>query len=350
MGSYPIYEKKFPFLINKFYKIIFFNFLIVRTLITISSYSWLIMWLGVEINLLSFIPIIIKDNYSNSKESGIKYFLIQSLASTILIFSILIIEKRELNININNTITLTIQLSLVIKLGIAPFHIWLPEVIEGLSWINCIIMLTWQKISPIIILILTIKNSLIINVRIILSSVIRGIRGLNQTRIRKILTYSSINHIAWILIRMINSSWIWLIYILIYSIRNLNLIIYLYYINIYYINQINLINSNKIFKIIILLNFISLRGIPPIIGFIPKWLTIFYIIENINILITFIIIVSTLFHIYFYIRVITSSLILKIKETKFYTNNNYNYRKKTKYFIILNLIFIFILVNTNIIF
>lgn len=258
--------------------------------------------------------------------------MVQRLASTILIFSILILEKEILT----NEIFIIIQFSLLIKLGIAPFHWWLPEVIEGLSWINCLLILTWQKIAPIIIIIITLKNSVIINLTIIISSLVRGIQGLNQIRIKKIITYSSINHIAWILIRIIRSSWTWIIYFSIYTIRNIILVLFFYNFKIYFINQINSINNNKIQKTFVLLNFLSLRGIPPIIGFLPKWLTIHFIIKNFRITLTFILIVSSILHIYFYIRIIIPSLIIKIKEPKINQPKNYiNYPLIT-----LNLIFL----------
>lgn len=343
MGSYLNYDIN-PFLINKFYKIIFFLILILRSLITVSSYSWLIIWMGVEINIISIIPIILSKNNNYSRESSMKYFLIQRLASTLFIFSILIIEKMNL-LYLKNWLLITLQISLIIKLGIAPIHFWLPEVIEGISWINCLIILTWQKIAPFIILIMTIKNSSLIIFSIIISSIIRGVLGINQLRLRKILAYSSINHIAWMIIRIIKFSWTWIIYFLVYRIRNLNLIIYFFWLKIQFINQLLLINKNKLFIIIIIINFLRLGGIPPLIGFLPKWLTIYQTIRTRNIIITIIIIITSLIHVFFYLRILIPSLIQKIKENKI---NKKNLKFNT--LISINLIFLISIPLTNIIF
>nr|APX40421.1 NADH dehydrogenase subunit 2 [Cassida viridis] len=317
---------------------LFFNSLVMSSLIVISSYSWMMMWVGVEINLLSIIPIITKKNNLYSSESSMKYFLAQSLASSILIFSILMMEK---NIFVNTTFF--IQFALLMKLGMAPFHWWLPEVMEGLNWMNCLIILTWQKIAPMIMLMMMLKNSLIMNLTIVLSSLISGIQGLNQISMKKIMAYSSINHMAWMLMSIMSSSWTWLIYFLIYLVSNILLVMYFSFMKINFINQINSINMNKTQKTMLMLNFFSLSGMPPMIGFLPKWLTISFMIKNLNMTITFILILSSLIHIYFYMRIIMPSLMMKIKEPKkleFKTFKNF-------IFMISNLMFLFSLPLMN---
>nr|AYP72672.1 NADH dehydrogenase subunit 2 [Cassida sp. EMHAU-15090501] len=327
---------------NKLYKILFFNFLLISSMITVSAYSWLTMWLGIELNLLSMIPIMLKKNNSYSSEAGMKYFLIQSLASTVLIFSILVMEKKLFN---NYLIITILQCSIIMKLGMAPFHWWLPEVMEGLSWENCLIMLTWQKLAPLVMLMMTLKNSVLLSMTIILSSLISGIQGLNQISMRKIMAYSSINHMAWMILSMMSSSWTWMIYFFIYCVSNFILVWYFKKMKIFYINQINLI-KNKFSKIFILMNFLSLSGIPPMIGFMPKWLTVHYMIINMNIIMPLILIISSLMHSYFYIRIIIPSLMMKMKESKMLNQShsiNYN-------LLMLNFMFIMSLIITNFMF
>nr|QUB07020.1 NADH dehydrogenase subunit 2 [Glyphocassis sp. N62] len=322
---------------NKFYKMMFFSMLIISSIITISSYSWMMMWLGVEINLLSMIPLMMKKNNIYSSESSLKYFMIQSLASTLLLFSLLSMENYTKMINNENWMLMIIQSSLIMKIGMSPFHFWLPEVMEGLSWMNCLIMLTWQKIAPMIMLMMTMKNSLMINFTILMSSLISGIQGLNQISLRKILTYSSINHMAWMMMSMMSSSWTWMMYFTIYSLTNFNLIYYFHSFKITMINQINMISNNKIYKMLIMMNFLSLGGIPPMIGFLPKWLTIHYMIMNMSMMLTTILIMSTLTHIYFYIRIIIPSLTMKNKELKMKSINMNNIKFK---FLFLNTTFL----------
>nr|QUB07033.1 NADH dehydrogenase subunit 2 [Thlaspida biramosa] len=323
---------------NKFFKMMFFCSLIMSSILTVSAYSWLTMWIGVEINLLSMIPLMISKNNNYSSESSMKYFLIQSMASTLMIFSITMLEKNHLN---SLMFEVLLQISILMKLGVAPVHWWLPEVMEGISWMNCLVMLTWQKIAPMIMLMMTLKNSIWVNATIILSSLVSGIQGLNQISMRKILAYSSINHMAWMLMSMMSSSWIWYIYFIVYSVSNLILILYLNYMKIYFINQINILKNNKIYSMMMILNFISLSGIPPFIGFLPKWLTIHYTMK-ISMIMPVILIISSLIHTYFYMRIIMPTLMMKVKESKLKNLNIY----KSK-IMMLNVIFLFSLPLTN---
>lgn len=272
--------------------------------------------MGLEINLLSIIPLLRNPLNIYPSESALKYFITQTLASTIFLFSIII------NLNFieffpqNSIFIIIINSALLTKIGAAPFHVWFPEVMEGLNWANCLIILTWQKIAPIILLIYNIKISLFLTFIIIISTIIGGILGLNQIRLRKILTYSSINHISWMLATIINFQTIWLIYFLTYTIINLRIILILKKFNIFYLNQFhNSLNFNKTFKFFLILNFLSLGGLPPFLGFIPKWLTINYLIENNFYMISFLLIIFTLIRLFYYLRTSFSTLIILSNET-----------------------------------
>lgn len=349
MGSYPIYESStFSFLIPKFYKIVFVNSLIIGSIITISSHSWIIIWIGIELNIISFIPLIYNKKSIYSREATIKYFIVQTLASTILIFSIIIIETSlnlTFKIFINSSLILLYS-SLLMKIGIAPFHFWFPEVIEGLSWNSRFILLTWQKLAPISVITIILQNNFLIIVSILSSSVLGRIIGLNQIRLRKILAYSSINHIAWILIGLINSIYIWLIYFLVYVVSNFNLIFIFSKFNIFNINQLNTLKLSFLEKGIISLNFLSLAGLPPIIGFLPKWLVISKTVCNNQIIIPTILIISTLIAIYFYLRIIFPLFILKTTKLSFHSINS----KTNFFFILFNISFLLSLIITRLFF
>lgn len=283
------------------------------TIISISSNSWFRIWLGLEINLLSFIPLSIKTNNLFSSEASLKYFLTQALASRVLLFSILLFHYY---INFGNylikeiIINLIFSISLIIKAGIAPFHFWFPNVIEGLSWINNLILITWQKIAPLIILSFSLNYNLFVLI-IILSTFIGAIGGLNQSSLRKLIAFSSINHLGWILINILLNETLWKIYFIIYSFLTISIIFLFNLIIIYNIRQIYSIKIKSILKKIILrIPLLSLGGLPPFFGFLPKWLTI----ENsISLEITsliFFIINLTLITLYFYLRICYSSILL----------------------------------------
>nr|AYP72685.1 NADH dehydrogenase subunit 2 [Chrysodinopsis sp. EMHAU-1507081] len=313
----------------KYYKIMFFLFMTFGTLITISSYTWLSMWLGLEINLMSIIPLL--TNYKNqyASESALKYFITQALASMIFLFSILILMKKveQLTNWPNNMILMMMYSSIFLKMGAAPFHMWFPEVLEGLSWMNCMIMLTWQKIAPMVIMMNNFKFSLFVMTVIVSSLIFSSILGLNQISLRKILAYSSINHIAWMLSSMFNTKIIWMIYFLIYSIVTMSTILILKKFMISYINQISFSKENKMENLILSANILSLAGLPPFLGFLPKWLTINHLIFDKNYFLAFILVFFTLLAIYFYLRLTFSSIsmatvqsVIKLNENmKFYT-------------------------------
>lgn len=278
---------------------------------------------------MSFIPLISIKNNSYSSESSIKYFIIQAIASSIFLISIIIIITKSKitseSILFNKSIYLIINTTICLKLGAAPLHFWFPEIIEGLNWINRLILLTWQKIAPIIILIYTVKSNLFISIIIIISTFIGRIGGLNQTSLRKILAFSSINHIGWIFRSIIINEIIWIIYFLIYSIINISIILSFKQIKIFFLKQIFSSNNfNKNINFLIAINILSLGGLPPFLGFLPKWI----IIQNIRInsfFITLFIIIITLITLYFYIRIIYSNLILKNNELIFFPfKNNLN--------------------------
>nr|WDD39332.1 NADH dehydrogenase subunit 2 [Callipogon relictus] len=302
---------------HQFFKLLFTITLLVGTLIAISSYSWLSVWIGLEINLLSIIPLLSDSKNLYPSESALKYFITQAMASTIFLFSIVCSINTNEFFSFDQTpiMLMIMDSALLTKMGAAPFHAWFPEVMDGLSWMNSLIMLTWQKLAPMVVFMYMTKSTLFISSSIIFSSMIGGILGLNQISLRKIMAYSSINHIGWMISSMFNSQTIWLIYFLVYSIISINIIVIFHILNIFYLKQLfNALNSNKIFKFFFILNFLSLGGLPPFLGFFPKWLTINNLVLNNFLTISVILIISTLITLFFYLRITFSTMVINSKE------------------------------------
>lgn len=295
-------------------------------MISISSISWIGMWIGLEINLLSIIPLINRRKNLYASEASLKYFITQALASTILLFSIiLILNNFSFIFNLKRNIILIFNSALLTKIGAAPFHFWFPEIIEGLSWWNCLILLSWQKITPIVIFIYNIYFPWFIVSVIIFRILIRGIIGFNQTRIRKILAYSSINHIAWILAAILLIETTWLTYFLIYTIISINIILIFNLLNIFYLKQLlTSINNDLSVKFFFVINFLSLGGLPPFLGFLPKWITIQNLIENELPILTFFMVILTLLTLFFYIRLTYRTLTINLSEPNFSIKSKIN--------------------------
>jgi len=217
-----------------------------------------------------------------------------------------------------------IILSLLIKLGIPPLHFWLPIISIYIDWIIILILFSIQKIIPFIIISLIINNIIIITIIIILRIIIPPFIIFKINNLKKLISYSSINQIGWILLVIIISPKLWLSYLIIYR---LTLIIFVYIISFYsssnFSSWINLSTPNKL---IILSIIINISGLPPFTFFLVKWYRIFIFITSIN---SYIIILTILFRsfsiIYIYINILIKiclPYLLYSKIYKFSINKN----------------------------
>nr|YP_009487398.1 NADH dehydrogenase subunit 2 [Toromys rhipidurus]AWB97230.1 NADH dehydrogenase subunit 2 [Toromys rhipidurus] len=304
------------------------------TLITLISSHWLLMWVGLELSMLSMIPILMNKTNPRSTEAATKYFLTQATASMLLLLATIMtmIYSGQWSIiyTNNQTITFTLTLSLIMKLGLAPFHLWVTEVTQGTPLLQGMILLTWQKIAPLSILIQispTINTHLILT-SALLSALLGGWGGLNQTQLRKILAYSSIAHMGWMLV-VINSN---------PSISLFNLIIYItltipLFIMFYTNNNLCTLSLSHVWSttppiiIIILMNLLSLGGLPPLMGFSPKWTIIQELMKNNNIMIPTLMTMMALLNLYFYLRLMYSTTLTLFPstnntKTKWHFHNN----------------------------
>nr|YP_010417583.1 NADH dehydrogenase subunit 2 [Junonia villida]USF17677.1 NADH dehydrogenase subunit 2 [Junonia villida]USF17690.1 NADH dehydrogenase subunit 2 [Junonia villida]USF17820.1 NADH dehydrogenase subunit 2 [Junonia villida]USF17833.1 NADH dehydrogenase subunit 2 [Junonia villida]DBA11265.1 TPA_asm: ND2 [Junonia villida] len=312
------------FMINS-NKMFFLFIVFFSTLISISANSWLGCWIGLEINLLSFIPLMSNPNNLLNSEASLKYFLTQSIASINFLFSILLNLFLLKNFFMNNILSILIDSSLLMKMGSIPFHFWFPNIMEGLSWFNCFILMTWQKISPMILLSYYMNLKFLFLI-MIFNVLIGTISSFNQTSLRKLMAFSSINNLGWMLSALSISENLWMLYFLLYSLF-ISIMCFLFYIiNIFYINQLFNLNLNFSIKFSILINFLSLGGLPPFLGFFPKWMIINYLLYNNLFIISFIFTMSSLIMLFIYIRIIYSSFMfysIKLKWYKIFIKNNF---------------------------
>nr|YP_009136704.1 NADH dehydrogenase subunit 2 [Zinaida jigongi]AKE07309.1 NADH dehydrogenase subunit 2 [Zinaida jigongi] len=298
--------------------LMFFLFMLIfSTLISITSNSWMGCWMGLEINLLSFIPLISNSNNLLNWEASLKYFLTQSIASINFLFSILVIMMLMKNFQINFFFTTLINSSMMMKMGSAPFHFWFPNIVEGMSCLNCFILMTWQKITPMILMSYYMNNNFMMLI-ILINTMIGAIGGINQTSLRKFLSFSSINNLGWMLSSIMISENLFLFYFIMYSFL-ISIMCFLFYMmNIYLINQLFIFNFNYMMKFLILLIFLSLGGLPPFLGYFPKWIIVnFLMIKNFYI-ITFIFIMISLISLFFYNRKIYCWILFNYSKLKWF--------------------------------
>nr|BDL61493.1 NADH dehydrogenase subunit 2 [Arcotheres sp. GK-2022] len=300
---------------------LFFVTLISGSILTISSPSWFGAWIGLELNLMSFIPLITIKTSLYFSETALKYFLIQALGSTLLITSSFLFMYMTF------FSTMLIMFSLLLKVGSAPFHFWFPHIMEGLYWPQVVILATIQKLAPLVLLSYISKTPFITKTILfssILSAMIGAMGGLSLSSLRKIIAFSSINHLSWMLISIIMSDSFWLMYFTIYSIILVSITSVFHKFQSFTLSD--LLNSSMnmtLFSIFLACNLFSLSGLPPFLGFIPKWLLI-QMLANLKLFIPLLFLLfSTLVTLYFYLRIILSQLMLTSSTMNFSSQKNY---------------------------
>lgn len=268
-----------------------------------------------EINLLSFIPLMLQAQNNQETERAVKYFLAQALGSAIMLYSrILLYHPR------NYTLIQCILISsLLLKLGAAPCHYWFPSTISSIRWLNCLILCTWQKLAPLALLIFPFIGLNQLKPLIILvaatNAIVGGLLGINQSHIRTILAYSSITHIGWIIgSSLTNSALIPMLYFAIYSVIVAPLFIILNaWKSISFSQMPQIFISSVNISIIFSLTLLSLGGLPPLTGFIPKWIAIIAL-SDVNWVLIIFLLLGRLINLYFYLNltfnILISSLIL----------------------------------------
>nr|YP_009444979.1 NADH dehydrogenase subunit 2 [Lonchura forbesi]YP_009445005.1 NADH dehydrogenase subunit 2 [Lonchura hunsteini]YP_009445057.1 NADH dehydrogenase subunit 2 [Lonchura nigerrima]ATU75409.1 NADH dehydrogenase subunit 2 [Lonchura melaena]ATU75436.1 NADH dehydrogenase subunit 2 [Lonchura spectabilis]ATU75379.1 NADH dehydrogenase subunit 2 [Lonchura forbesi]ATU75380.1 NADH dehydrogenase subunit 2 [Lonchura forbesi]ATU75381.1 NADH dehydrogenase subunit 2 [Lonchura forbesi] len=262
-------------------KLVFITSLLLGSTITISSNHWIMAWTGLEINTLAILPLISKSHHPRAIEAATKYFLTQAAASALVLFSSMInawhTGQWDITQLTHPVSCLILTSAIAMKLGLVPFHFWFPEVLQGSPLTTGLILSTAMKLPPLTLLFMTSPslNPTLLVTLAILSAALGGWMGLNQTQTRKILAFSSISHLGWMAIIITYNPKLTLLNFYLYALMTATVFMTL--------------NSMKVLKLstlmtawtkapslsaILLLTLLSLAGLPPMTGFLPKWLII----------------------------------------------------------------------------
>lgn len=283
--------------------VVFFSTLFISPIMVISSSNILVIWLRLELRTFSFLPFIF--SRSQTSFSSAKYFLIQRVASVIILFSFFF----------NHTIVSIrlMFLRLILKLGMAPFHFWVPNLARSLQIKEFLIFLIWQKIGPLFMIsFIPVLQPLIKTTLGLLRVAVGRLLGLKQTQWKQIFVFSSVNHLGWLVISRIASFWLFVVYFIVYAISFVQTIIF---------NFSKIFNSSIFsftnLRLVNLLIILSLAGLPPMLGFFTKILVILYLMSYQMLIPLFLIILFSVLSIFFYLKIFFS---LSLTHTRLEVN------------------------------
>nr|AAQ23462.1 NADH dehydrogenase subunit 2 [Burhinus senegalensis] len=266
---------------NPHAKLIFTLSLLMGTTIAISSNHWMMAWTGLEINTLAIIPLISKSHHPRAVEASIKYFLVQATASAMVLFSSMTnawsTGQWDITQLTHPTSCLLLTVAIAMKLGLVPFHFWFPEVLQGSSLTTSLLLSTMMKFPPITILLLTSHslNPTLLTTLAIASGALGGWMGLNQTQIRKILAFSSISHLGWMTIIITYNPKLTLMTFYLYTLMTATVFLALNTTKVTKMSTMMIAwTKAPMLSATLMLTLLSLAGLPPLTGFLPKWLII----------------------------------------------------------------------------
>ena len=359
---------------------------LVGTMVMISAYSLLMLYLGIELLSLALYALIGFNKHSGlSSEAAIKYYVLGAMSSGILLFGISLIygftgsinyfdiADQIRNINSNSVQYLGIifgiifiTASLCFKFGAAPFHIWVPDIYQGSLISTTILLSTLPKIAVFIVFLKLyfipfmaleyVWSDILIFIGIA-SIIIGSIFALTQENIKRLLAYSAISNIGFIILAMalvsndgLHAS---LYYTIVYSFTALASFGVVTHItsNSHGIEDISdlagLSKTHPYFAILILITMLSSAGIPPLIGFHAKLMVIQALINNSYILLSIIVVLMTVVSAYYYLRVI-KTVYFEERENLISTYTSSNILLSINVVLLLGLgIFPFILFDTT---
>jgi NADH-quinone oxidoreductase subunit N len=193
-------------------------------IILIAAQEWITLIVGLELASLSSYALIgYLRTEEHSVEAALKYFLMSVFASTFLLFGISFLYglsgrlefnkiQHALNLTSNPSLlgmaTILLIIGLGFKVGVAPFHFWAPEVYDGTSSTVAGFLATAFKAAVAVAFLrvflqiaqlqIIAKNWFVILAG--LTMVVGNIGALVQTRVKKMLAYSSVAHVGYLLI------------------------------------------------------------------------------------------------------------------------------------------------------
>lgn len=292
-----LYKPEYPILII---------FSTLGMMIMISSHNFLLLYLGLEIQSLSlYVVSSFRRNNYKSTEAGLKYFILGSLSSGLMLFGISLIYGSTGSINfeiISSMINyegffpgivaglVFLICGFAFKASAVPFHMWTPDVYEGSPTPVTAFFATVPKLAAVGVLLRVLFDCFgtiveswqqVIIIISVLSMFLGSVAAIGQNNIKRLMAYSSIGHIGFVLMGLASGTdkgiSAVLIYMVLYIIMNIGVFVFILNMErngvaVTTINSLNMYNnvskSQTLFLTILLF---SLAGIPPLAGFFGKF-------------------------------------------------------------------------------
>ena len=338
LKTFKIFKIEYPILILSS---------VLGMMVMISSNDLMVFYMGLELQSLAlYVLATFNRDQLKSSEAGLKYFVLSALSSGLLLYGCSLIYGFSGSTNFNiisnqlnsNEYVLTfgivfILVGLAFKISAVPFHMWAPDVYQGSPTTVTLFFTMVPKIAALTVFIrflyvpflnLIDQWQMIIVFLSIASMLFGAIAAIGQTNIKRLIAYSSIGHIGYILAGLatgsnegIQSS---IVYISIYIIMNLALFSCLLMLkrnNEYYeeIEDLSGLSKNHpLLSLSLLIILFSLAGIPPLAGFFAKFYIFKAVLEQSMYFLAIVGLLSTVIAAFYYLRVIKIIYFDKEKE------------------------------------
>jgi len=322
------------FLLNKYQNFEFIVLILISLLglfLLVSANNLLVFYLAIETISLSFyILAAINKNNSFSTEAGLKYFILGALSSGLLLFGCALIYFSTGFIDFSSLSHLAISnsfligsifiiVALLFKIAAAPFHMWIPDVYEGSPLYVTFFFATIPKIGILYIFYYfifhvfynifdpNIQSLLIFSS--LLSITIGTFGAIYQNKIIRLIAFSAVAHIGFILLGFSTGSFISIyssfIYIIIYIIMSFFTFSFILSLNNkYFADLLSLSKINPVLAISFAFSLLSIAGIPPLAGFFSKFYILYSLVENNLYIVALFAIILSVVASYYYIRII----------------------------------------------
>lgn len=366
--------------INAFELIVLFLLALLGIFLLVSSYNLLSIYLAIELqSFCLYIVAALNRTSEFSTEAGLKYFILGAFSSGLLLFGSSIIygftgttdlEQLQqfffythISIYSNNGINLAIVflcVGLFFKLSAVPFHIWTPDIYEGaptsvtaffaiVPKLGILAVLTRFNFYSFYEVFLPGQELIILSA---VGSIVLGTLGaFMQFKLKRLMAYSSISHVGYILIGLscgtiesLQATYIYIIFYMVMVIVSFTFLLGFYkngsLIRLNYLKDLGVITrGNPLLSLCFALTFFSIAGVPPLAGFFSKMFIFITAIQSSMYVLAFIGVLMSVIACFYYIRVIK---VLYFNETYYWLSLIRIEREKSIILGILMLILIFV--------